>query len=101
MSEYPKTMYKAQDCTIESIEVTSETKAFVTANVHWFGKVVEKRFAKESVGWSPHKVFDTWDEAKEFLIRGAEAGVNNARLQLQRAQDKLGCVKGLKPPKDE
>lgn len=101
MSEYPKTMYKAQDTKIEKIEVISETKSFVTANINWFGKVQQQRFAKESAGYHPYKVFQTWEEAKKFLISGAEAGVANARFQLQKAHDRLGNIKGLKQQDDE
>lgn len=40
---------------------------------------------------------DTFDEAKEHLILRATRELESARSFLQRAQDKLGNIKGMKP----
>lgn len=42
--------------------------------------------------------FQTWDEAHAQLLKTAEARVQNARDELQRANDKLGNVKGMRKP---
>lgn len=44
--------------------------------------------------------FDTWCQAKEFLILRAESKVTSARLSLGLANSQLGNIKGMKPPKD-
>lgn len=42
--------------------------------------------------------FDTFEDAKKFLIDAAERRVSWARNSLQDAQDKLGNIKGMKGP---
>jgi hypothetical protein len=44
--------------------------------------------------------FDTWADAKAFLLADAEGALIAARLALQDAQGRFGNVNGLKPPSD-
>jgi hypothetical protein len=41
--------------------------------------------------------FDTFDEAKAYLVDRAQKRLEAARLQLQRAQGEYGSAQGLKP----
>lgn len=59
------------------------------------GTGVPRKHAKRS---AYDNYFDTWDEAKAFLVARAEAAVLNARAELAAANDTLGNAKGLKRP---
>lgn len=53
------------------------------------------RNAKRS---SFHNYFDTWGEAKAFLLKNAENEAVIARKRLEYANGKVGNIKGLKKP---
>ena len=72
---------------IELVEVENETQSSVWIN----GRRQKKQTAHR-------KYFDTWGEAKDFLMKEAEIGVRNARARLEIANSKLGNVKGLNEP---
>ena len=57
-----------------------------------------RKHAKRS-NW--YNYFDTWGQAKQFLIDSAEEKVIAARRELERANGLLGNAKGMKPPADE
>lgn len=81
--------YKTGGCgnkLIESVEIDRETESSV-----FIGK---NRNAKRS-SW--HNYFDTWDDAKSFLLKNAEDEAAGARIRLEYANSKLGNIKGLKP----
>lgn len=40
----------------------------------------------------------TWEEARQFLLKKAEASAQSLRLQLERANGHVGNIKGLKEP---
>lgn len=82
--------YKADDWLrqkVDIVECDRETDSSVFVD--------GKRRAKESA----HECyFDSFDEAKAWLLDRAERRVQAARIALQRAQDSLGNIKGLKEP---
>ena len=71
---------------IEAIEVLGQTESFVKLPNG-------RKDAKRSSGYN---YFDTFQEAKEFLIRTAENKVESLRLQLERANMELDRVRGIK-----
>jgi hypothetical protein len=90
------------DNKIERVEVLRETEAsvYLARNSRVWSKDEkgERREAKNSEFAQYH---DTWEAAKSYLLAKAENELTKARRMLQRAQDKLGNIKGMKPPKDE
>jgi len=70
---------------IESVEIDRETESSV-----FIGK---NRNAKRS---SYHNYFDTWDDAKAFLLKNAEDEAASIRRQLEVANGKLGNIRGLR-----
>jgi hypothetical protein len=70
---------------IESVEIDRETESSV-----FIGK---NRNAKRS---SYHNYFDTWDDAKAFLLKNAEDAAASIRRQLEVANGKLGNIRGLR-----
>lgn len=86
---------------IEPVECVGETaKQLMIREKRWYingrgYEFVERRHAKMS---EYDCYFDTWDEAKAHLMKKAEAELFCARNALQRSQDELGNIKGLKKP---
>jgi hypothetical protein len=76
----------ARGCNIEKVDVVSQTERFVKLSNG-------RKDAKRSSGYN---YFDSFDEAKEFLIEIAENKVRSLRLQLDRANGELGQIKGIK-----
>lgn len=72
---------------IEQIEVERETEKFV-----W---IDGRRNAKKS---EYENYFDSFDDAKKFLMDYADDRLRKARLVLQNEQGFKGNVKGLKAP---
>jgi hypothetical protein len=87
--------YRAYDKNIEPVKVVRETdkKVFFISSIG-----ITRHEAKRSHYWN---WFDTWEEARKFLLDEATAKVNQARNALQRAHDELGNIKGMKPPKEQ
>jgi len=71
---------------IEEIEILGETEHFV--------KLTNGR--KDAKRSGAYNYFDTFQEAKDFLIDVAENKVRSLRLALERANGELGQIKGLK-----
>ena len=87
-----KIMYKTgYGNKIEPVEVVKLTACFVTYIYSWNSRPTESRVSRDGF-------FDTWDEAKAFLLERAEKKVNSARRTLELARADLGNVKGIKPP---
>jgi hypothetical protein len=70
---------------IERVAVEKETESSVWIN--------GRRNAKKT---DYHSYFDTWDDAKRHLLTVAEKKVVGIRLNLERANDELGNIKGLR-----
>lgn len=70
---------------IEAVDVDRETEASVWVNGRRNGKRTEY-----------HSYFDTFAEAKQYLLDIAERSVNSARLNLARAEGHYSNVKGLR-----
>ena len=70
---------------IETVTIDRESGASVWVN--------DRRMAKSS---SYKNYFDTWEEAKNFLVSRAETDIKYARARLEAANSKLGNIKGLK-----
>lgn len=77
---------------IERVKVISETKCFVTYEyTNWHDKKSTRRESNESY-------FNTWEEAKDSLLHTAQGRLDRARVNLQRAQNEYGNIKGMKKP---
>ena len=70
---------------VEKVEVEKETESSV-----W---IKGRREAKEA---QYHAFFDTFQEAKDFLIDVFEKKARSVRRQLEQANGYLGNAKGLK-----
>lgn len=70
---------------IATVNVDRETESSVWIN--------GQRHAKKS---SFKKYWDTWQEAHAYLLEKAEARLQIARAELQRAQGECGNIKGMK-----
>ena len=82
------TKYKAYHCSrpeVKRVEVEKETESSV-----W---IKGRREAKET---QYSAFFDTFQEAKDFLIDVFEKKAKTVRLQLERANGYIGYAKGLK-----
>ncbi len=75
---------------ISQVEIERETDKTV-----WYksssGRLIQDRKIIDSIGY-----FDTWEEAKEFLLREADIKVQRARRDLEIYNAQYGNVKGLK-----
>ena len=79
------------DTLIKEVEVISETKCFV--RVQCVGSV-----CRESKRSDYTNYFDTWEEAKQFLLENAQARVDALEERLSEAEQKLATIIELKPP---
>ena len=70
---------------IEEVEVDRETDVSVFID--------KRRHAKRS---SYHNYFDTWDQAKDFLLKKAEGEAKKCRRLLEVANGRLGNIRGLR-----
>lgn len=72
------------------VEVDRETGSSV-----WVGG---RRRAKRS---DHESYFDTWEEARNYVLIKAQVRVDAARRHLEREKSDLGNIKGMKPPAKE
>ena len=82
--------YLARDwysTTIEVVEVERETESSV-----WVNGSRRKRSGGRD------RYFDEWKDAHEWLIELAQRKLDDAKVALQRAQGRMGNIKGMKPP---
>lgn len=84
---------------IDRVECSKETAQSVWISVDRYGDhlATPQRASKLA---QYHAYHDTWEAARDFLLKQAEAEVTQARRQLERANGKLGNVKGLRKPED-
>ncbi len=82
------TKYKAWHgfAEIKTIEIIRETNKSI-----WSKERGQERKITETIGY-----FDTWEEAKNFLLECADRDVKNARRTLEYYNSKYGNILGLK-----
>ena len=96
MIEQPEYMYRASDWSsipiskVKVIKLTAKTLVYASR-----GSRGEVYTNTERLQASSHAFFPVWEEARDWLLRKAERELESARLQLQRAQGKVGNIKGL------
>jgi hypothetical protein len=78
--------YKTGSTKIEKVEVAGETDHFV--------KLLNGRKEAKRSDWSNY--FDSFDNAKNYLLEKAERKVSSLRRQLESANGELGQIKGIK-----
>jgi hypothetical protein len=71
---------------IEKVEVVGETECFV--------KLINGRKDAKRSEWQNY--FNSFDEAKNYLIDNAQKRVDSLRTQLESANGALGQIKGIK-----
>ncbi len=71
---------------IEKVEVVGETECFV--------KLPNGRKDAKRSEWQNY--FDSFDDAKNYLIDKAQKRVDSLRTQLESANGELGQIKGIK-----
>ena len=71
---------------VEKVEVAGETDHFV--------KLLNGRKEAKKTDWSSY--FDSFDDAKSFLLDKAQKRVDSLRRQLETANGELGQIKGIK-----
>ena len=75
-------------------ELVKETTAFATLKIpDRHGRTTQDKLKKAG------RVFDTWEEAHNELMARAHRHLDQARLQLQRAQGLHGNIVGMRPPR--
>jgi hypothetical protein len=77
----------------QEIEVLSETEKTLTVKYRYWGMMDTRRIMK-----SGHPVYQTWDEAKAFIVERAEINLSRARKSLDRARSELENAKAMRPP---
>ena len=81
---------------ISPVDVLSETKSTVLVKLLPDWSAITQKKISNSSGYYP-----TWEQAHTALLSSCENRVIEARRLLAVANDKLGNVKGMKPPKAE
>jgi hypothetical protein len=81
---------------IERVEVIRETEQSVFLPKSRVGKTNGERRAAKHSEWEQYH--DTWEAARAYLLEIANDDVTAARLALERANGKLGNIKGMKKP---
>lgn len=74
---------------IRKVEVVKETEKTVTIMERGWGKPSERKLVRPDV-------FDTFDQAKSFMIEKAEEEVQSIRRMLEQQNGRLGNLRGLK-----
>ncbi|PXX41108.1 MULTISPECIES: hypothetical protein [Burkholderia] len=87
----------AYSSSIEEREVSKETASTVTWIDRWRDQAVERKERKVT---TMHRWFETWADAKAWLIERAELDVISARRKLKQANARLGNAKSLKAPSE-
>jgi hypothetical protein len=85
---------------IEPVECVKETEKQLVLRVKQWTRAGEpERFYERRVSKiSSDRYFDSWDEAKAYLLERAQTQLVGAQRALQHRQDELGNIKGLKKP---
>lgn len=91
MKKYRATSWGAIDAH-EVVHETSKTIVFQCIDI-WGDGTFERKERKDA---DSHRWFDSWADAKSWLVANAERDVKNARRNLKSANDHLGNVKGMR-----
>lgn len=75
---------------ITPTEVSEETKNSVMLYAGGYYRRELKRSGS-------HNWFDTWDEAKAFLVAEAEKEISQLKSKLERAEEKLSKLNAMRP----
>jgi glutathione peroxidase-family protein len=78
--------YLAKFNRVEKVDVAGETEHFV--------KLLHGRKEAKKSDWVSY--FDSFDDAKKFLLDKAQKRVDSLRRQLESANGELGQIKGIK-----
>jgi len=91
-----KKMYRVDryGCEITRHDIVKETPKQITYIKKW--PRCNDSEHKEAKHCSSQHWFDTFDEAKEFLVARCEMKVENSKKQLQRHRSQLGNAKSIK-----
>lgn len=81
------------DTNIEEVEVVKETTNYVTVIETWMGKQQERRDAKRSD--HGHNYFDTWAEAKDFLIDREKSAIVDLLQQIATHEEMLRKIEEM------
>ncbi len=74
------------------LEIVSETeKTFTIKTTGWNNKEQARRIMK-----SGRNIFDTWDDAKNFMVARAEKYIETLNRRLDQARNELEKVKALR-----
>lgn len=82
------------DARIEEVEVVKETANYVTVVETWMGKQQEHRDAKRSD--HGHNYFDTWAEAKAFLIDREKSTIVDLLQQIAKHEGMLREIEEMR-----
>lgn len=83
------------DCYIEEVEVVRETAKQIILLEEWRGKKSERRTTKRG---NYHNYFDSWAEARDFLLEKAHSKVQSTEANFEEAMKKRGEIEKLKEP---
>jgi hypothetical protein len=80
----------------QKVEVVKQTEKTVTLRKShpYDGKPYDRKMVNPDI-------FDTFDQAKAFMVQKQEDRLKSLRLQLDRENGKLGQLKGLKNPDEK
>lgn len=81
---------------IEKVYVTKESEHCVWLPPNKPGDS-ERKVYKVGADW---QYFDSWEDAHNYLMQSALTLLDNCRRTLQRAQDRVGRVKGLRQSRE-
>lgn len=86
--------YRTRDDKIEAHEILRETeKTVVLAPKTSANPFKQERKEPKRSDWQ--NWHDTWDDAKAFLVEGAQKEVDVLRARLERSKGRLGNIKGI------
>ena len=90
MTKYKTSKY-CMPIKIETVEIEKETACFVS--YVYRGSLIREAKRSDYTNY-----FDTWEEAKQFLLENAQARVDALEERLSEAEQKLATITELKPP---
>lgn len=90
-----KWLVESWDDKPQKVEVVKQTEKTVTIRVKsWNGSTRDRRLVNPDI-------FDTFDQAKVFMVQNQEERLKSLRLNLERENGRLGNLKGIKNPDEQ